>query len=266
MVSDSRKTVLIGDANHERATALKEILENEFLAEVRCVESYSQVYGEVNSVLNSDLEWNLVLLDKELRHTKTGGQEVFPRPFYTLKDIDPSLNLVCIGGQANRPETNDRNLRLQYICVPSLLSTPEERQVVVNQLEVFLPRAGLPQIELENDPVLYEQVRALSKTRDSAEGKRILGFLIRRLNLPGCNKVIIAKLGQGLSGASVFRFRLDPDDPRIGERVLKLSPASDRWKFDFEIDGHKLARKHLGNSYKLHIAELKEVEPARPTP
>jgi hypothetical protein len=104
------------------------------------------------------------------------------------------------------------------------------------------------------EELLRLQMQWLSPTHDLAEGKRILCQLVSHL-LPSVRRFEVHRLGQGTSGAHVFRISfasLGPDGLPI-ERVLKLTPRTSRqaWKCQHELENYKEIEVDLGGDFRL---------------
>jgi len=129
-----------------------------------------------------------------------------------------------------------------------MLRVPAPNQELVRSLYPILGRFRRPpEVRLEDDAVLHEQVLALDEGRDLEKGKRLLAqFASQFVEWPA---VTVAKLAQGLSGARVFRIAGE------SEYVLKLVRARDRWKIEAEIAQHAKIPGNTSN-VKRHVPGL----------
>ena len=270
-MSDARKTVLIGDANHERASLLKRVIEDDFRTTVVWVETFDAVKAKVFEVKSFNSRWKLVLMAHDLPFTLFPTGSIQPDNFSFVSQMEAVISLGCIYSSDEPPELAGVSFDPIYIRVPPPPVTPDHRKIVIENIRrerrtrlILSPKP--PRIEFdtdpvlsEEDPVIREQVRSLDSGRDLEKAKDLLGYLIRDFNLPDCHEVIVSKLAQGASGAAVFRFRPKADDLKVNERVLKISTHDKEWKLIAEVEKHLLAKDTLGNKYKHHVPDIEMV-------
>ncbi len=207
----------------------------------------------------------MVLLADDLPLLAHSKDVIQRRHFDFLNELDWGIRLGCIYSNEEPPYLDEYS-NLFGLPVPPRTPTEEERNRLISILELAgrLKRSRRPpEIRLAADPILREQIRALNDDRDLETGQEHLSYLIRNFNLPFGEKVAVAKLVQGKSGARVFRFRPKMSVPESGDLIIKLNPRNDLWKLELEVERHRDATKSLGvRRYQIHVADLKEIDPS----
>lgn len=249
-MSETRRWVLIGDPSEERYNLLRGILDDEFLANAVRVGNFEDFRKEFK-----ERRWNLLLIAHDLPRTPIVKNPFLYDYFAHLNFEAYNVNKCCIVGSPEPESLKEIDPPPARIQVPSASPSPAERDRIVTQLDSLLPRAPrLPDIGPVDSPSLREQIRSLTDGRSPDDGKTVLQHLLRDLFL--CQQVEIGKLGQGLSGARVFRVR-PSNGSESREYILKLSSASDSWKIKLEVERHAQAKPTLGvDGYLIHFANL----------
>lgn len=189
--------------------------------------------------------------------------------FTTLGYFDKWGDFVIIHIQTRNTPLDTRGITPPRLTlhVPDPL-TPEAAQGANRELDRlgFLKRVSGAESKLvwdRNCLPLREQIRALSERRNVSHGEEHLARLISRcIDCSGVQKIEVEQLGQGRSGASIFRLRIEAAAAsgakgRRPEFVLKICPAGDVWKLKSEIRGHVQAGLGLGlPGYRVHLPAL----------
>ena len=246
----ARNVVLIGDAHADRATFVKEIIEEEFAGTVVWAQSFDGLEEK-----RTTCQATLILLAHDLPNSTEQPASLLTHYLFALRSLT-GIRVGCIIEDRENPELEGLSHLPTFIHVPQVPPTPDQKRQIIHELGTILSRPFVrPEVELEDEPSLREQVRSLSPKRDLSDGKRILGELTG--SVFKCLMVKVKKLGQGLSGASVFRI-----SPQVGadfpdEFVLKISSSRDFWKIKLEVDKYHEAVNLLGiTNYKIHYPQL----------
>ncbi|MGE0130464.1 MAG: hypothetical protein AB7U82_20500 [Blastocatellales bacterium] len=236
---DPSRTVLIGDTSQERFNLLEKILREDFYLHALRFPNFQALFAKVKEHSN----WRLVIFTVDLPYSAKEGERQ-PLPDKYSEDLTSELvPLVCIGEDEQGPKLP---VNIRYLCAPQQPDS-ESRKEVIGVLRTFASafpkKARLPELVLreEGDRTLREQIRSLSDERNLDEGKDILKHLICLFF--NCDNVTIEieRLGQGLSGASVFLFQVK-DGLLAKSYVLKLTPKETEWKLEKEVEKHERAR------------------------
>lgn len=247
-MAESLERVLIGDANQRRVELLQKIFAEEFSAQVVVAQYLEEVKKQaVNSF------WNLILVATSLPVPPQIGISVY---FDALRVLVPEKSkLVCIYGEDGPPELSETSARWTPLFVPAFGLVKQERRQIIGHFRQWLTWSpSWPEVELDNDLLLHEQLRSLISSRKLDAGKNLLGQLARGFFI--CDKVTVSRLGQGKSGSRVFRIRPEPCSAANPEFVIKLIDESDKWKIRSEIVGHEKARQLLDQQFRKHITDL----------
>jgi uncharacterized protein associated with vWA-MoxR-VMAP ternary system len=251
-MAEPQRWALIGDPNPERFDLLRGILEDYFLTTALRVPNYEELRNQLDK-----RKWNLILVAHDLPQTPAVKIPLLLEFFNHLRFEAYNVTQGCIVGAAEPPELVAVDPSPHRIHIPAVRLSKDQVNRLIAELGSILPLAPhLPDIELQNSPSLREQVRSLSESRSLEEGQKILSHLIRKLFK--CNKAHIAQLGQGLSGSKVFRIIPSSDQEEdIKEFILKVSPVSDSWKIELEVERYMYAKKQLGvEGYSIHFPLL----------
>ena len=246
-MADFLERVLIGDANQGRVGLLQKIFAEEFSVEAVIAQNSDEV-----TKLAANFSWNVILIATSLPVPPKIGISVY---FDALRVLVPKRKLACIYGEDGPPKFSGTSSRWTPLFVPAVGLGEKERRQIIGQFRQWLswsPR--WPNVELDNDLLLHEQVRSLTGSRKLDVGKALLAQLVRGFFV--CNNVIVARLGQGKSGSRVFRIRPEPVPAGNPEFVLKLVDKTDEWKIRSEIAGHQKARQLLDQQFRKHITDL----------
>lgn len=253
-----RKTVLLGDQDPERSDLLIDVIENDFRTRVVRVEFFDDIDARVMEATRASTTWKLVLLAAELRETASRHDTILPRNFYHIVKLN-FPNVGCVYTDAEPPDPNVVGQYIPSFYIPPP-ETPGRREAIIDSI-VEARVGGLklwkkPNIKLEHDTVLIEQISALNPAGDSRKAQDVLAYLIRDFTQDDCEAVTVSRLIQGASGAKVFRFQPALDDSKVNERVIKIAHYSQEWKLINEVAKHLQAQETLGNEYKGHVPEI----------
>jgi hypothetical protein len=265
MPNDYKRTVLIGDSVPERALLLKRVIEDDFLTDVVCVESFDSIKRKIFEAREKDRRWKVVLMAGDLPLTEFIRDPIQSEQFSFVQQMEAVISLGCVYSTTEPPPLPDA---ISLINVPPTPIRDEHRRILFQNIRNapgirLIPAPDLPEIELDRDPVLMvedlvlrEQIRSLDSGRDFKKAAELIAYLIRNFKSPGCNKFIVSRMGQGASGASVFRFRPSRDGLDINERVLKITTHDKQWKLLAEVEKHFRAKETLGHRYRRHVADI----------
>lgn len=260
MSIDYRKTVLLGDSDPERAELLTDVIKNDFRANVVRVEYFEDVDSKLREAARADQAWKLILLAAELKESATVQQPILPRHFfYVWRNTQRTVG--CVYTSAEPPEDDAVGVHVPAFRSP-LPGVADRRQQLISQI-VTLRLGGLklwekPLVELDDDPILLEQVRDLSPTRNLEKARDTLAYLIREFQGERSEAVTVSKLIQGASGSKVFRFRPRGSSESY-ERVLKVLHYNQEWKLNEEVPKHLQAQESLNNRYQGHVPEIEMI-------
>ncbi len=264
MPTDYKKTVLLGDRDRERAALLIDVIKNDFRTEVVHVEFLDDADTKVMEALGASKYWKVVLLASDLEESRTKPDTILPRDFSHIAKNNYG-RIGCIFTETEPPDSEAVSHHLPAIYVPPA-DARKRRQLVIDSISNAriggLKKWKKPRIILDRDPVLAEQVAALSPAADVDKAKDILAYLIRDFVNQDHDAVRVSGLIQGASGSKVFRFRPEGADSQVNERVLKISHYHQEWKLIAEVSRHREAQATLGNKYKGHVPEIESLTAA----
>lgn len=254
---ESRGWALVGDPTPERFALLRDILEDDFLTNAVGVGSHDELKAECKS-----REWRLVLVAHNLPRSPSIKTPFLERCYNYLDEEVPMLAKACVVGATEPLELEMMKPPPHRIHVESTLPSPEQRERIITELNTIIRRAPrLPEVVPADSPSLREQLRRLSASRDLEQGKAAISHLVR--DLFDWDRVEVDRLGQGASGARVFRVHRRDAVGEAKEFFLKLSPSADFWKIRLEVEKHEAAKQRLGvEGYRTHFVKL--VEPRFP--
>lgn len=253
--------VLIGDPEEERFNWFRDLLKEEYGKEaIHC-----KTFGEIQSALTDpkNASIRLFFLSDDLPSSELPGAKIDPDENFSLLQRSLSaigLGFVCIVTKELDPAFSQVIKSPYHVHLSSFPLTGDDRRQVVTELRTLgrlLPRLTKPsEIEWDrNDRILRRQIRALSDSNDIVDGEKQLVELIRKcIDCRNVEKVIIKQLGQGKSGASVFRLIIRFINNETKEFVLKLSNTF--WKIESEVKGHLDAMEIHKDDYTKHIAVI----------
>lgn len=253
-MADELKWVLIGDPSQERFELLRGILDNDFLAAAERAGNFEDF-----RVKCKERHWNLLLVAHDLPKSPTVRVPFLRDNFAYLNFEYEILSKGCIVDAGEPVDLDGVDPRPASIHVPRGNPTLAELERIRAELGSLLPPAPrLPDLSLVDSPSLREQIRSLADGRSFDDGTTVLRRLLR--DLFRCEKVEVAQLGQGASGAKVFRARPEGGDA-TGEFIIKLSYVDDLWKILLELERHAEAEPTLNVAgYVLHSARLVEAK------
>lgn len=285
------KPALLGDRNAERFGWLQAVLDEEYgleTVQARTFDELQQLVEQSNKTREQTEEnqskkglgendWSLVFVADDLppTHTKKPTQEIVKIYFTLLESLNKwgDFSVVLISTQ--KVSIDWRGITPPRIIHLSNPPKPEELQGISNELDGLsgLKRVSRAESKLSWDKdnrILREQIRGLSEVRNVLDGVQHLARLVSRcFDCSKVDKIEIKQLGQGRSGASVFRLcvesgqRASPGIERE-EFVLKLCKAGKVWKLESEVRGHTQAKMGLGHpGYREHIPRLNRAETFR---
>jgi hypothetical protein len=288
-MAETWRPVLIADPDPARFEWLKKVLDEEFGVGAEQVETFHELQKRVEESNDfrkqaektsppfkqtRDNDWSLILIgsDLPLTHILRPGLGGVKGYFTTLlSSFNPWGDLILV-----HVSTQDRQIDWKGMIPPphfrlSDPPTPDERRGLVNALEGLGGLSQVPSAEFKiiwdkTNRILREQIRALDEGRNLQDGEN---HMIRLINMcwdcRSVERVEIKSLGQGKSGASVFRICVE-DKPagvtevKKSEFVLKLCAANAVWKLESEVCGHIQASDGLGHpGYRVHLPVLKPV-------
>lgn len=271
MSIDYKKTVLLGDRDPERAALLINIIKNDFRAEVVRVEFLDQVEAKVFDALRASKNWKVVLLATDLLESEKKLDPILPKDFsHIAKNNYGSIGAIYTETMPPDSDVVGHHLPAIYVPPHATSATPatvkKRRKEVIGNIKAAriggLKQWEKPRITLDRDPILVEQVGALSPVADLDKAKDILAYLIRDFVNQDEDVVRVSALIQGASGAKVFRFRPEGTNSKVNERVLKIAHYHQEWKLSAEVSRHREAQETLGNNYKGHVPEIESLNTA----
>ena len=266
-MSDLREIILIGEPDDDRYQWFEALLDEKFGKQSKQVKTLEDVKNFFKNQLN-EYSVSLVFISDELPLSpKVLKKDPFLN-FNTLQYIDEFsyVDFVCIVTKED-PDLEGIIKFPVHVHLPSFPPSADERQEIIARLRT-LGRRLMPLIEVDEiarisnwvreSRVLRRQIRSLSETQDLLDGEKHLYRLIgNSLDCRSVEQIEIKQLGQGKSGASVFRLIVNYKDDPKKEYALKLSDLL--WKLEIEVEGHLKATKRRDNEYTKHIPKI---EPA----
>src|SRR6266446_5281486 len=261
MPIDYEGAVLLGDSDPERSAFLADVIENDFAYKVVTVDFCQYVEGKLFEARDASTKWMLVLLAEDLKISQAERVRISPEDIRSLFKIPGVRTLACIYSTEPYPPnlpTTSRYIPLVY--VPPSTDSDRRHKVINGLRECGLKEKPGPPIELDDDPILVEQIRSLSATGEPDEAKKIFGNLIRNLQKSSGDSVIVSRLIQGASGSKVFRFRPKDVKSKVNERVLKIAHYTHGWKLSSEVEKHLTVQATLGNEYAGYVPRIEPCE------
>lgn len=263
-MNDPDRMALIGDANRNRHSLLKEIIENRFNVKTICVESYDDVMKQVKQA-----QWLAIFLADDLPLSANNKSITPSKRFSDLLDIRPGTALCKIVTVAKLRATKG-GYDLPHLVVPTSKPAPEDIQQIINvivKVSGLAPNPSLPRMDWDKENhVLRGQIRALDDDRIQEKGEAILGALIAQCL--DCDAVEVETLNQGKSGAFIFRIR-HKEGAVEKEFVLKLYDTrtrENRDKIEAEIKGYLKAQSHFPDiEYDQQMPKLRPPKQTSPS-
>jgi Ternary complex associated domain 9 len=217
----AEKRVVIADSNKDRAEALRQLIAEQYEAEVERIEHWD-VFEKKFSLKRNDDEEELgkrrieVLILAWYLDPKTSPKFVLQRIADTTRDYD--VGKVVVLGCPN-PSAIPRESEVR--CLPSTGNEVSDEDVGKALHELLAPHCPLPKLDVDKDCVLEAQISSLGAGGSVEEGMECLRFLIR--DLWQCGEASIERLTQGLSGDLVLKVVLPEGGEQAGRFVLKIS-------------------------------------------
>lgn len=265
-MSDLREIILIGDPVEERFNWLKELLYEKYGKEAGRVKTLEEM-GEFLDT--SPKTVSLVFITDDLPLSSKISKKNPHLNFNTLQFSGKfkADEYVCIVTEKNDPDLEGLRKRPYHVHLRSFPPNPAERQRIIDELGALGSRLLLPLTEIstiaaitvwdKSNSTLKRQIRALSETHELSDGESHLHRLMRDcLDCENAEKIEVKQLGQGKSGASVFRLIISDAGKTSKEYVLKLSNAL--WKLESEVHGHLEASETHKDGYTRHVAKIRE--------
>jgi Ternary complex associated domain 9 len=280
------KPVLIGDPNPDRFSWLKNVLDEEYGLDIVQAKTFDELQRLVEESNKSreqaeksnksqentaENDWSLLFIANDLPpfHTKKTTPERVKTYFTTMDDLNKWGDFITVLIVTQEMLLDWRGIipptRIIHLSDPP---KPEERQSILRELGGLgglrrVPNAESKIVWDKHDRIFREQIRSLSDNRNLQDGERHLARLISRcIDCSKVEKVEIKQLGQGKSGASVFRLCVETNpvekiEVKTQEFVLKLCQAGGVWKLKSEVRGHIRANQGLGHpGYREHLPKL----------
>lgn len=265
-MDNRREIVLVGDPNEARFNWFRQLLYEKYGKDAERVET---LRGAIDFVRNSpNFFVSLIFLSDDLPTFVAGESEKNPWLNFHLLEMDHLFDYaVCIVTEPTDPRLDGIKNRPYHVHLRSFPPTEDDRQRIITELgalgDVLPPLVEISKIaEItkwdHSLRTLKRQIRALSGAHELADGENHLFRLIRNcLNCNNVERIEVKQLGQGKSGASVFRLIVSETDKITREYVLKLGDAPSLWKLESEVRGHLEATKTHSESYTRHVAALR---------
>lgn len=255
-MNDPDRRVLIGDANQNRLSLLKEIIETRFQVEAICVDSYEVVKAQIEQA-----QWLAIFVAEDLP-LAADTQAITPSErFGDLLLFQLELALCKIVSTAE-PQPLKGIYDLPQLIIPRSDPTPAEFQQIIRDIATVSGLSLAPILPTmawdEENHALRRQIRAMDDNRDQDRGEAILAALIAQCL--DCDAVEVRALNQGKSGASIFRVR-HREAGVEKEFVLKLCDNRTSENLDkmvAEVEGYLKARACFPNDeYDPHLPKLR---------
>src|SRR6185312_15133009 len=277
----SRKPALIGDADPHRFNWLASLLDREFGTRAVCARTFDELQMHVEESNDArkktpkkENDWSIIIItdDLPLRYTVHPNEHGIKQYFTTLQTLDKwmDFNTILITTQEFKIDWRAGDPPDLTISISPKLKA-RDGKTFVKTLNGFAGFERLASVENKlswdkNNRILRRQIRALSDRRNVEDGQSHLARLISMCLGGNLKNVEVLQIGQGKSGASVFRLRVrrkSATTAKIGERefVLKTCPAGELWKLTAEVQNHLLASPELGHpGYRSHLPKLEEAD------
>lgn len=236
---DTRKLVLVGDPDEERFKWLQELLEKKFLVRA----GHSDTFYSLLALIRKHEPFIIAVFICDDLWFSPDTKIDTAGLFHMLHSFQGER--CCIVTKDKAPDLGGVIKAPRRIYIPGFYKESGEK--VLSELDrlEYLPRKPLPPGRrlARDDRILREQLRLLNDDRSLDGGLDEITELVSRIFK--CEEVIVNNLGQGKSGAKVFRITPKMNGAGIGEYVLKLCPSNDWWKIHFEVGGHSKAKPNL---------------------
>jgi hypothetical protein len=285
-MAETLKPVLIGDPNHDRFEWMQKILDEEFSISSVQAETFDDLQKLVeksqksrelaeennpNSKRATENDWSIIFIADNLppTHAKKSSAERVKVYLPILEYLNKWNDFIIILITTPESSIDLRGVTPQPpIITLSIPPKPEEHSYFIKEVEKYgklkhIPGANSKIIWDKNNRIFRERICSLSDNRNLQEAEDHLSRLIRKcLDCNKVEKIEIKQLGQGKSGARVFRLCVDDksdEDAEIKnqEHLIKLYEAGAVWKLESEVNGYLKARRKLEyEGYRKHLPEL----------
>jgi hypothetical protein len=288
-MAETSRPVFIGDPNSERFLRLKTILYKAFEVEAQQAKNFAELQvlieesnksrEQAENIGEARATWKnaspLIFITDDLPRapTKISSLDQVKIDFSNVEKWNKRDDFVTVLIVTRETEIDWRGVipptyTIHLSNPPTKEEQTKEERSIVKVLDghgglktVF---AGFKTVWDKDNHTLREQIRSLSDERNLEDGENYLKELIGRcIDCSKVEKVEIKQLGQGKSGASVFRLRVETrqdatEEVKKQEFVLKLCQAGAVWKLASEVSGQMKASQGLGHpGYKEHIPKMK---------
>ena len=167
-----RRAVMIGDADHKRATMLKEILNEEFGLEVECVETFEQVKDKL-----ALSKYELVLIAHNLPYSYLAQDPIRPANISDLISDHLGQKVGLIKSELELRLGFKRLPNIFLIQVAQIKPLAKQPERIISELNKIFPNSWRLEkrlsklshsieLVLEDSPQLHEQIRSLSSSHD----------------------------------------------------------------------------------------------------
>ncbi len=241
------RRVLIADHGHaegvQRATTIKVALTRHWKAPVTLVHTKQEALKAAEDADGHREPFNVVMV--ALGFSDLGHCEILRRLCRAA-----SMKGVLLDDQPDRPLPT--NAPVEYVLVVPKGMVAND-STLLDRLHSIMGPLPQPPPTMSNagrmDAALTMQIRWLDSQGRLDAGKEVLCNLVSQL-LPGVKSFEIHKLGQGFSGAKVFRLSYPDSSSPTGwaERVLKLTSTQPHqaWKCRHEVRNYPEISANLG--------------------
>ena len=287
------KSVLIGDANRARFDLLDGILKDKFAASAIHAKTFEELKAKAR-----DLEWSRLLVAEDLPYSESNRASLPGNYLLYLSAAAPGKIIAPITSKAEPGTFPLHTASAGHVHIPAPSCTPQDREKIALHLQLALgleplhPRSlerptahpeqvqprvapgnlplytgtkqpqALPAIQLEDSLALRLLVQSLGTDGSLEKGKKQLARLIQRFAFRG-SKFEIRDVGQGLSGASVFRVVPSKESRVVGGFALKVIPQAQKEKMRREVHQYLTASPGLRiGVYSSYVPAIKS--PAYP--
>lgn len=288
-MAKTSRPALIADPNPDRFEWLKNFLDEEYGLEAVQVKTFDKLQKLVEESNNSreqleqdkeslerptENDWLLIFVAGDLppTHTLKATPERLKVYFTILDSLNKWGDFITFLVKTQEAPIDWRGLTPPRVIALSNPPQPDEHQHINRELDGL---SGLRRVASAESKIVWdvrnrtlrEQIRALSEWHNLQDGKNHLARLISRcLNCSKVKEIEIKQLGQGKSGASVFRLCVEAKgggatELKKQEYVLKLCGGGEVWKLESEVLGHMRAGSGLGlPGYREHIPVLNKAQ------
>ena len=252
------KSVLLVDHQSNRAKAIAAILKKKWTARVTIAKC---AVAALQATENHAEPFDVVIVA-----FGAGNYRQMLRDLY--RAADTTLVLITDNERCTYPSDAPRGFRA---IIP--VGIDRNDSIVIETIREFMgssttPLPMLPSLRQGRWPrALVNQVTFLDSGGDPSVGKEILQHLVLQLH-PEISKFTLIQLGQGFSGASVFRLaQIEHGDAKSSrDLVLKLTPSAryQSYKCRHEVANHDQIQKSFNNGLVKHVPDLNVSKDGKP--